>query len=353
MIEPELIPWGVGDVEGRLGAVGQGIANVDLIDLVAGCRLRRATGIGSPLMIVGPQLLGWQVEAGTQRMRLFRLILPPDEARLDYSTDIALPEWAIPHPGPEADFTVRFGRDGDVYVLFWNARRRYSGGAAPPAALLEKIGRQHAFGRVDFDVHTLAERQRRRQDGFADDRDRAQRGETLARQCGAFVYRRDGQLHNAPWATPEGERYLRSPGVVGAEEQRLSIVRADAPDASPIVSMDAVELDHAVPELSLDGVHLAVVEREADVLQWRIYSAVDGSRAATLPYHAGLRSLRLFGRRILYAEVTASGGQGRTTTTNRILHAADSMTGRALWSLKLEPVTAPSQLVLRPAPGPS
>jgi len=178
------------------------------------------------------------------------------------------------------------------------------------------------------------------------DRARSQRGEDFALRAGGFVYRQAGQLHNAPWVTPKGERYLRSLSTPGANAQRLSIVHADAPDGHPITSIDAHELHKAVPELSLNGQHLAVVEREEGAAMWCIYSALNGERIVSFPYREGFGSFRIFDRRLLFLEEKASSANRLTITVTKILHAMDTESGGPLWSYHLEPMTISNSMFL-------
>ena len=348
MIDPELIPLGVSEPEGRIGAVSRSQVDVDLIDLITGQLLRRLPAIGSPLMIDGQHLLGWQIQPDRYRLGLFRVGLPPAEAAVEWSQVFDLPEWVDPQPSADMDFVLKFGREADSYLLFWKARRRYRGGAPPPPQLLAEIGRQDAHECIDFDVRTLAVLRRRDEDGFADERSRDRRGEYLARHADGFVYRQAGQLRNAPWMTSQGERYLRSLGTPGAVQQRLAIVQDGTADSHHIASIDAHELDRAVPELSLDGQHLAVVERAGSAMVLRIYSALNGERIASLPYQEGFRSFRIFDRRLLYLEEKAPDTNGLTITQSRALRAIDSGSGQPLWSYEADAVTTPNPLFLPP-----
>jgi hypothetical protein len=346
MINPELIPLGVSEPEGRVGAVSQSHTDIDLISLFTGELLRRLPEIGSPLMIDGSHLLCWQSQSDGHQLRLSRTKLPPSEAAIEWSPTFELPEWVNPHPSADMDFALKFGREGDAYVMFWKARRHYRGGAPPPPELQIEIERQDAFERINFDIHTLAVLCRSEEDGFADDRARCRRGEELARHAGGFVYRQAGQLYNAPWMTPKGERYLRSFGAPGANAQRLSIVHADAPDGHLVMSTDAHELHQAVPELLLNGQHLAVVERLGGAAMWCIYSALNGERIVSLSYREGLGSFRIIGRRLLYLEEKSSSANSLTITVTKILHAMDIESGGPLWSYDLEPMTISNSMFL-------
>src|SRR5260370_16485569 len=155
MIHPELIAGGVREPEGRVGAV-ENLLDVDLIDLMSGARLRRLSSIGRPLMIDVGGLLGWQSQPAGYRLRLFRAPLPADTAAVDWSPDFDLPEWADPRPEADTDFAIKFARDGEVYALFWRARRHYRGSAPPPPFLQAEFARHVAAGPTDFDVLSLA-----------------------------------------------------------------------------------------------------------------------------------------------------------------------------------------------------
>lgn len=348
MIDPELIPLGVSDPDGHIGAVSQSHVDIDLISLDTGELLRRLSAIGSPLMIDGQRLIGWQNQPEAHRLRLFRLTLPPSDAAIEWSPVFDLPTWVNPQPNPDVDFAIKFGRDHDAYVLFWRARRRYRGGTAPPPGLQAEIDRQNAFERIDFSVQSLAIRLRSKEDGFEDERIRIRRGEDLARQAGAGVYRQAGQLYNAPWMTPGGERFLHSLGPVEADQQRLSIMRSNGSKGYPIISIDAQSLHQAAPELSLDGRHLAVVEREGAETFWRIYCTLNGERIASLSYRGALGSFRLFDRRLLYLEQNSSNPNNLTITVSRLLHAVDTHSGALLWSYDLNPMTISNTMFLPP-----
>jgi hypothetical protein len=348
MINPELIPLGVSDPEGRVGAVSQSHTDIDLINLATGDLLCPVPEIGSPLMIDGPHLICWQTQSDGHQLRLSRMNLPPSEAAIEWSPPFEFPEWLAQQRSADADFAVKFGRQGNAYVMFWKARRHYRGGAPPPPQLQIEIERQEAFERIDFDVRTLAVLRRSEEDGFADDRARSRRGADLARHAGGFVYRQAGQLYNAPWVTPKGERYLRSFGAPEANAQRLSIVHADVPDGHPVASIDAHELHQAVPELSLDGQHLAVVEREEGAAVRRIYSSLNGELIVSLPYREGFGSFRVIGCRLLYLEEKSVDTSRLVITVARILYAVDTDGGKPLWSYELESLTISNSQFLPP-----
>lgn len=341
MIHPEPIPLGISDPEGRIGAV-ENLLDVDLIDLLSGARLRRLTAIGKPLMIDGGQLLGWQSRPAGHHLRLFRAPLPPAGTAADWSPEVALPEWVDLRSEADTDFALRFARDGDVYALFWRARRQYRGGAPPPAFLQDEYNRQVATARIDFDVGSLAVLRQRDDDGFADDAERARRGEDLARDAGGLAYRQAGQLHNAPWTTEGGPRFLRKQGP------RLSIVRGDTSASPPLVDVDADEPEQLVPELSLDGQHLAVVERRADASFWAIHSSATGAPVCRLPYDEGFKSFRIFDRRLIYLQENVTSGANLMLNMTRILHSVATDSGNSLWSYELALVTRPNRMHLPP-----
>ncbi|MBL6614875.1 MAG: hypothetical protein ISP49_00585 [Reyranella sp.] len=340
MIHPELIPLGVSDPDGRFGAVANRL-DIDLIDLLSGARARRLAATGSPLMIDDGRLLGWQSQPAPHRLRLFKATLPPSGPAIGWSPEVELPAWADPHPNANDEFAIRFARDGQVYALFWRARRRYGGGAPPPPELQAEINRQVAAGRIDFDVRTLAVVRQRDDDGFADGAERARRGEDLARHADGMAYRQAGELHNAPWMMPDGPRFLRRTGA------RLTIVRGDTANAPPVVDIQAEEPEQLVPELSLDGRHLAVVTRLGSALTWTIHSVLTGELVCRVPYSAGLKSFRIFDRRLLYLDENVI-NRGTTVTTSRVLLARATDSGNLLWSYGFEPIISANRMSLPP-----
>ena len=348
MIHPEPIPLGVSDPLGRIGAVARSPADIDILDLVSGGLRRRLAASGSALMIDSGCLIGWHSETDDHRLRLFRLPLSPSDRQGERSPVFDLPEWVRPRATDDTDFAVRFGREGDAYSLFWWARRHYRGGVRPPPDLQAEIARQIAVERIDFDVARLTLLGRRQEDGFEEDASRARRGEELARHDGGMTYRRAGQLHNAPWATPDGERFLRKLGDGGSDAGLVSLARGDVAGAGSIASIRAVEPEYKVPELSLDGRHLAVVEQTPGAIVWTIYSAVTGGRVGRLPYSDALHSFRVFDQRLIYLEQRSASDRDVTIKTARTLHALAMDGGNLLWSHELEPVTSPSRMVRPP-----
>jgi hypothetical protein len=349
MINPELIPAGISDPEGHIGAVSQSPDDVDLISLMTGELLRPLPGIGTPLMIDGPHLLCWQSPLQQHRLRLSRTRLPPPEPAVEWSSMVELPAWLTPHGNAAADFALRFGRDGDAYALFWKGGVRHRGGAPPPLRPQGEMDRQASCERIDFDVRTLAVLRRSNVDGFADDDVHARRGEHLARQARGFIYRQAGQLHNAPWMTPEGERFVRSLSTPGEAKQRLAIARADVPDARPLVDFEADQLDRTAPELSLDGQYLAVVQQLRGAAVWCVYSTFNGEQIARVPYRDGFGAFRIFDGRLLCLEQETSGGANSLSITLRkILHAMNTADGASLWSYALKLVTVPNRIFLPP-----
>jgi hypothetical protein len=347
MIRPEPIPLGVCDPEGRIGAIARSQADIEVLDLVTGGLRQSLAATGSALMIDGGCLMGWHSETDDHRLRLFRLPLPPSDRQGERSPVFELPEWVRPRAADDTDFAFRFGRDGDAYSLFWRARRYYRGGVRPPPELQAEIARQVAAERIDFNVATLAVLRRRQQDGFAEDSRRARRGEELARDAGGMTYRQAGQLHNAPWVTPHGERFLRRLGDGGSGAQLVSLARGDAA-ADSIVSIRAVEPEHLVPELSLDGRHVAVVEQTAGAIVWSIYSALTGAAVGRFPYSDGLHSFRVLDRLLLYLEQRSASDSDVTIKTARTLHAMAMDSGKLVWSRALEPVTTPNRMFKPP-----
>jgi hypothetical protein len=348
MIHPEPIPLGVCDPHGRVGAVARNQVDIDVIDLAHGGLRQRLAATGSVLMIDSGCLIGWHGEADNHELRLFRLPLPPSDRGAEWSPPVHLPAWVSPRAPENTDFAIKFGRDGDTYSLFWRARGHYRGGAPPPRDLLAEIARQVAVECIDFDVATLAVLRRRNEDGFEDDASHARRGEELARHAAGMVYRRAGQLHNAPWMTPDGERFLRKLSTVGSGAQLVSLARSDVLTAGSIVSIRAVEPETMVPELSLDGRHMAVVEQTPGGMVWSIYSTLTGVRVGRFPYSDGFQSFRAFDQRLIYLEQRSANDSDITIRTTRTLHAMAMDGGELLWSHELEPMVRRNRKFLRP-----
>ena len=247
---------------------------------------------------------------------------------------------AGPRATEDTDFGCKFGRDGNTYTLFWRARRFYRGGVRPSPERQAEIAGQVAVERIDFDVVTLMVLRRRPEDGFADDASRARRGEELARQAGGMVYRQAGELLNAPWMTSEGERYLRGLGASGSDLQLVSLARGDVLTAGSIVSIRTVEPENMLPELSLDGRHVAVVEQTPGGMVWSLYSTLTGVRAGRFPYSDGFQSFRVFDRRLIYLEQRSPSDSDIAIKTTRTLHAMAMDSGDFLWSHELESVVS-------------
>jgi hypothetical protein len=345
VICPKFIPLGVSDSECRFGAVSANGLDIDLIDLKTGSLLHCLPEIGCPLMLDGPYLLGWQRLDTPNRLRLFRVEYGAPKIEVEWSAPLELPGWVDTNPGSNSDFAIKLERNSDAYTLFWKARGRYVGGAPPPAELQDEIAGQNSRGRIDFDIQTLTELGNRHADGFAQDLELARRGEYLARRFGGFIYRRAGELQNAPWSTSRGERFLRSLDTPGSKEQRLEILR-DAPDAEPIVSIRADELDHTVPELSLDGQHLAIVEVENGVASWCIYNAVDGDRVTALPYREEYRSFVIFGCCLICEEETITGTNNSMLAVVKALRTWNTENNKILWSHTFDTLTVPNPIFL-------
>jgi hypothetical protein len=125
-------------------------------------------------------------------------------------------------------------------------------------------------------------------------------------------------------------------------------MRSNGSKGYPIISIDAQNLHQAAPELSLDGRHLAVVEREGAETFWRIYCTLNGERIASLSYRGALGSFRLFDRRLLYLEQNSSNPDNLTITVSRLLHAVDTHDGALLWSYDLNPMTISNTMFLPP-----
>jgi hypothetical protein len=347
---PEPIPLGVSDGQGHVGAITPIECDIDLINLLDGTPLRRLARIGSPLMIDGPNLIGWQrQEDALHSIRLFRLPLSPTDASAEWSERFDLPVWARPQTGSKLDFAITLVRDDEIYGLYWKGQLHDQGGTPPPRELTKAFARRQAAERIDVDANTLNVLARRQEDGFADEHDRAGRGEYLARHSGGFIYRQGGRLRNAPWATPAGERYLRALGILGDPQQRLSIARAEAPDAPGLVDIGAHDVHAAAPELSLDGKHLAVVVRDDGSTVLHVSSAETGKQVGNLPYHEGFAAFRVFDSRLVWLEEkTTRQAFDLTVSIERRLHGINLDHGGTGWIYALEPLRTEDMSSLPP-----
>jgi hypothetical protein len=321
MKHPEPIPLGVSDPEGRVGAIAID-GNTDFIDLVTGERLRLLAQIGSPLMIDESYLIGWQRQTDPSRTRLFRVALPPSDAAPVWSDGFDLPT------GPELEFDVKLLRDENLYRFYWKGLALPHGGVPPLRLSTHAEGRE----RIDVDVETFKILARQPEDGFAEEQERASRGEQLARQAAGLIYQQGGQLRNAPWEAPGGERYLRVLGALGAKEQRLAIARVAQPELNDPVEIGTRDALGAPPELSLDGRHLALVENNPGSPFWNIFSTATGQRVGTVPSRNGFAAFRVFGHRLICLEEDSTrNAADLTIVVERHLQCIDLEDGRKAW----------------------
>jgi hypothetical protein len=340
MKRPEPIPLGVGDPEGRVGAIAVD-DGTDVIDLIKGERLRLLAGIGSALMIDEPYLIGWQRQKDApHRVRLFRVELPPSDAPPEWSEAFDVPAG----DGSELELNVKLIGDETSYSFFWKARLRSVGGV-PPLRRVPTLADGPICERIDLDSETLTIVARRREDGFAEEQALAGRGEQLARQAGGFIYRQAGQLRNAPWTTPSGERYLRA---LGGGDQRLAIARAEQSGLDDLVEIGA-QRHGTTPELSLDGRHLALCEDDRASRVWNIFSTASGDRVGAVPYRRGFGAFRVFGHRLICLEEDSTRNSADLTIViDRRLHCMDLHEERTAWVYPLAPKRVRDQSFLRP-----
>ena len=338
MTDPVVIPLGVSDLEGRIGAIDRGNFDIDQINLLSGEVIGHWPGLGTPLMVDGRYLIGWQSGSRRHHLRLFRIDLSLQrnaaaQEKIEFSGIFELPEWVNPHSNSPVDFALKFRRENDVYVLYYKARKRLSRGGPPPVQ--GDAGGLVILQRVEFDIATLEIGNQRQQDGFEEEQVAARRGEHLARNGQGFVYRQAGKLQNAPWSIDEGERSLRSQGKAGEKRQTLSIFEGSDIETGKIFSMQADQLHLSVPELSLDGRHLAIVENERgadnETLNWRIYNSHNGQMIFSMPYQESLRSFRIFSRRLLFHRQIQSEDGGITIAMKNFLCSMDISKNSLMW----------------------
>jgi hypothetical protein len=345
LVYPDPIPLGVSDLDGRIGAISATTSGIDLLDLSTGTQMRHLPEIGCPLMIDGLYLIGWRRDAPTaSALRLFRAALPPQNVRLHWSPSFDLPERARPEPGTELSLEIRLARSGDRYLVHWKVRPNPTGG--PPRPLPYPGG---AAG-LEVDIRTL-EPLAPFDGRIFNQTDLERRGERLAREAGGFVYWQAGQLRNAPWATPAGERFLRTLGTPGENHQRLSIARPNHPEARSLAEFEAEDLDSTAPELSLDGRHLAAVCHSNGEIYWHVYSTETGQLTTRVPYRSGFDSFRIFDRRLICLEETKTPDRDNfTVRVTRALHAVAVDDGKMLWSYALPTSMIADSSFLPPPP---
>ncbi|WP_193188888.1 TolB-like translocation protein [Nisaea sediminum] len=344
MVEPEHIPAGVCDRDGKLGALERDDGSVDIVDLQTGERLSHIVGLSHALLIDGGFLYGGWADPGTPHTFVLKKIdLGAKALPVVASHEISLPAWVDAQAKDETRFRIRVAMEDGRFVIWWRGRDVYEGGAPPPAFLEQQIASNQSAECLTFDAETLEEISRFPEDGFAEEDRAKEAGARLTRTANANVYRRGGAYENAPWGDRSERRALFL--AEGAGAPRLMIRRLKGDEPTPEADRDAVSLPAAsgpdtVPELSLDGRHLAVASGQS--ARWHVYSVSKGTELGSLERSSEPVSFRVLGERMLWLEESepSMDAEGQTVR-ERAIHAVSLADGQRLWTYPLPPKKLP------------
>lgn len=329
MIYPTFIPLGVSDPEGHIGAIKRSGGGIDLLDLLTGEVIRQWHEFDHVLMVYQGRLIGWETHLKSHLLRLFVVNLRSKDGEAQWSGTVEFPDWVDLRSGSENDPAFRFGVEDDRYILFCRMRNQQFGGA-PPQEDRDPIP-QFINKRIEFDIRTLKIRCLQDRDGFDREQQGKNLGEHLARHAGGFVYRQAGKLHNAPWTIDGSHRYLRTDSAPEGEEQILSIIQGIDPEAKAIVRVKAYQPAQTVPELSLDGRHLAIVEHQCGSRVWHIYDTFNGTLVCTIPFQDTMRAFRVFEERLLLLEENILDSNQSTITMENTIYSLDMRSQNSMW----------------------
>jgi len=144
-------PRGVADPSGERAYLRDQAGRLVALDLQSGNVLWRTTAPMRPLLARDDKVSAMRL-AGPHALEV--VVLDAANGReLNRSNPLVLPDWANVSLQDTPDFTLYAEEENGAFFLRWSARKRYRGGAAPNAKILE-AARRDAWGRARVDLAT-------------------------------------------------------------------------------------------------------------------------------------------------------------------------------------------------------
>jgi hypothetical protein len=231
------------------------------------------------------------------------------------SEPVVFPDWATAAPRPRETFWMRAQLDDNKLRLEWEARARYTGGAAP-SALIRREAQQEAAGVVEVDLDTGAVEQMA--PGDAPSRPAARRPPLEPHDL------------DEPWLA--GTVVTRLVWDAEDDEQKLSLETIDPSTGAVRTAVDLARGRGLVAEVTPDGCYLLVHSelRSGEEDPWSVFSALTGEQVATLAHDAGATSPAILSDRVFYLVEERDAASARRTLRARELEA-----GSLVWELPL------------------
>jgi hypothetical protein len=326
-VEPVFFPRGVADPEGLAGYVGDG-RGIVAVDIPHGQPLWRSERSVHPLISDGTQLAA--ASPDERRPNVLEVVVH-DESRQGepvlVSEPVVFPEWATAGPRPRETFWMRAQLDDSKLRLEWEARARYSGGAAP-SARIRREAEHDASGVVEVDLDTGSVERMALDEAAAKS---AVRRPPLEPEDLEEPWLAGTVVTRLVWDTDDGE-------------QKLSLETLDPSSGTIRATVDLARGSGLVAQVTPDGCYLLVHSefRAGEDDPWSVFSARTGKRVATMAHEAGATSPAILRGRVFYLVEQRDAGTARRTLRARELEA-----GGLVWELPLAMEAAPPVRRLR------
>lgn len=327
-----LIPSGVSDHDGTIGAVESTGGRIDVLDLRTGKRVARSDGPMTALFLAGESLLAWKRESETDAITLEQFRIEGSALVSTWTCTPALPDWTHELA---ASLAFKVEKAQDTFVIAWKARRVRPGGMVRTKAY-ERA--QDGLLRIDEQTGAIVNMEEHEavpedpQDAY----DRALELDLIPVRMGA-------ERVQAPWSTRGHKAFLTRRGRTGDEGVFL---RSYSGAESAGDGLEAALPDDAKrePVVTMDGAFVLFFSGSA----WDLFSTADGRRKERLPVKDEIEEVAVFESWALYAVDQKEGGRVRRT-----LHAFDLKGKAPKWSYDLYDKKAPPDPLTIPESAPS
>lgn len=322
-----VFPGGILDTTGRTAYVrsGEGIAAIDLArgDIVWH---RREAQV--PLLVAGERLYAVALTP-TNKLSILAFDLT-SKAENVFQTEVTdLPRWVSTLEQPGKEFRFHWTREHATLTLTWQAQVRSDAG--PPKKATGRMQIDLVNGRVKADAPRAGTPET---PGTS-----AEIPHQFERLAVRWHGRRSGQLVAAVLEEMPGSK-------AGDRKQRFVLRTWDAKSGKVNDSKAMLHGQRLALLVDLDDKYLWIRDagsnggpKSSDALSsqpWTVFSGLDGSEVARVPWVPGATAATLVGRRAYQLAISGRRltGDGRTVARHT-LYAFDLDTGKALWSCEL------------------
>ncbi len=335
--QPPLLPKGVADPDGRTGYFAVDTGGIDAVDLADGSLLWHTGTASRPLYVSGERLIAQRPEPGKPNAsRIVLLDLARHGEPVLTSDPVVLPDWVEARSWDPETFRVQARIEGGALVLDWEARSRYTGGAAPSREVLREAQRS-AGGTVRVDLETGEV------GGQAAEARRAPMRSAELREAVSPPVSPEIVWQTEPWTAGDRQASL----AMEESGDAMSLLLETQGSGASRGAGERMELARGaalVPSLSPDGRYVLVEPDEPDEKNegrkpWWIFDASTGQRVATVPHEEGATEPCVVGPRLIYLvqepPLPAPGEKVR-----KVIKARDLKSGELLWERPLSAVEA-------------